>query len=269
MEHRKLGEGGVEVSAVGLGTWQVLDVRGPAEEDRHEVVRTALEAGVTLFDSSPMYGEAERVLGDALREHGRDRATVATKVWTSDDGEAEPDRTSPGLLRRARRALPGPQPRRHTEAAGDAGALEGRRQGPLRRRHPLFALRLPAVDGRDAERARGLRPGPVQRRRRRRRRRGVAARRRARSRRDRDGPPRLRPPRPERAPGGRPSPPPRVRGRDVGPGAPEVRTLRPARHLRHPGHELSGARAGERPRGRAALLREEEREYVGQLVRSR
>lgn len=89
MERRRLGEGGVEVSAVGLGTWQVLDVRGPAEEDRHEVVRSALDAGVTLFDSSPMYGEAERVLGDALQEHGRDRAQVATKVWTSDDREAE------------------------------------------------------------------------------------------------------------------------------------------------------------------------------------
>lgn len=89
MEHRRLGNDGIEVSAVGLGTWRVLDVRGPAEEDRHEVVRAALDAGVTLFDSSPMYGEAERVLGDALRKHGRDRATVATKVWASDDGDAE------------------------------------------------------------------------------------------------------------------------------------------------------------------------------------
>lgn len=74
---------------MGLGTWQVLDVRGREEEARHEVVGAALEAGTTLFDSSPMYGEAERVLGDALKEHGRDRATVATKVWTSDDREAE------------------------------------------------------------------------------------------------------------------------------------------------------------------------------------
>ena len=74
---------------MGLGTWQVLDVRGREEESRHEVVRAALEAGANLFDSSPMYGEAERVLGDALREYGRERAIVATKVWTSDDGEAE------------------------------------------------------------------------------------------------------------------------------------------------------------------------------------
>jgi len=79
----------VEVPAIGLGTWQVLDVRGPEEESRHEVVRAALEEDANLFDSSPMYGEAERVLGDALRKFGRDRAIVATKVWTSNDREAE------------------------------------------------------------------------------------------------------------------------------------------------------------------------------------
>ena len=56
---------------MGLGTWQVLDVRGSEEEARHEVVRVALEEDANLFDSSPMYGEAERVLGDALRKFGR------------------------------------------------------------------------------------------------------------------------------------------------------------------------------------------------------
>jgi aryl-alcohol dehydrogenase-like predicted oxidoreductase len=89
LERRTLGESGIQVPVVGLGTWQVLDVRGREEASRHEVVRAALEEGANLFDSSPMYGEAERVLGDALQEHGRDRAIVATKVWTSNDGEAE------------------------------------------------------------------------------------------------------------------------------------------------------------------------------------
>jgi aryl-alcohol dehydrogenase-like predicted oxidoreductase len=90
MQRRRLGRSDVEVSAVGLGTWQVLDVRGREQEEaRHEVVRAALDAGITLFDSSPMYGEAERVVGDALKRYARDLATVATKVWTSDDREAE------------------------------------------------------------------------------------------------------------------------------------------------------------------------------------
>jgi aryl-alcohol dehydrogenase-like predicted oxidoreductase len=89
VERRRLGESGLEVPTIGLGTWQVLDVRGREETSRHEVVRAALEEGANLFDSSPMYGEAERVLGDALRRHGRDRTIVATKVWTSNDREAE------------------------------------------------------------------------------------------------------------------------------------------------------------------------------------
>ena len=90
MQHRRLGNSGMEVPAVGLGTWQVLDVRGREQEEaRQEVVEAALESGINLFDSSPMYGEAERVLGGALKKYGRDRATVATKVWTSDDREAE------------------------------------------------------------------------------------------------------------------------------------------------------------------------------------
>jgi aryl-alcohol dehydrogenase-like predicted oxidoreductase len=51
------------------------------------VVDAALAAGTDLFDSSPMYGEAERVLGQAL-EGRRDRALVATKVWTAERDEA-------------------------------------------------------------------------------------------------------------------------------------------------------------------------------------
>jgi aryl-alcohol dehydrogenase-like predicted oxidoreductase len=56
VQRRRLGHSNVEVSAVGLGTWQVLDVRGREQEEarRQEVVRAALDAGTTLFDSSPM-----------------------------------------------------------------------------------------------------------------------------------------------------------------------------------------------------------------------
>ncbi|HET9494688.1 MAG TPA: aldo/keto reductase [Chloroflexia bacterium] len=82
MERRVLGRSGIEVPVVGMGTWQTFDVRGEAEEGaRRMVVDAALDAGADLFDSSPMYGEAERVLGLAL-EGRRDQAIVATKVWT-------------------------------------------------------------------------------------------------------------------------------------------------------------------------------------------
>ncbi len=55
-----------------------------------EVVGSALDAGVRVFDSSPMYGAAEASLGDALRER-RAGATVATKIWTSsvDEGRRQ------------------------------------------------------------------------------------------------------------------------------------------------------------------------------------
>jgi aryl-alcohol dehydrogenase-like predicted oxidoreductase len=84
---RPFGSTGVDVPVIGYGTWQVLDVRGAAEASRQEVVRAALDAGSTVLDSSPMYGEAERVLGDAIQGR-RDEAFVATKVWTPDDAQA-------------------------------------------------------------------------------------------------------------------------------------------------------------------------------------
>ncbi len=49
-------------------------------------VDEALEAGANLFDSSPMYGPAERLLGQALAGR-RDRVFVATKVWATSAGE--------------------------------------------------------------------------------------------------------------------------------------------------------------------------------------
>jgi aryl-alcohol dehydrogenase-like predicted oxidoreductase len=81
MDRRKLGRAGMEVPVVGVGTWQAFDGRGRRDEERVEgQVTEALEAGANLFDSSPMYGNAERVLGAALQGR-RDRALVATKVW--------------------------------------------------------------------------------------------------------------------------------------------------------------------------------------------
>ncbi|MDP8955381.1 MAG: aldo/keto reductase [Actinomycetota bacterium] len=82
MELRRLGQTGLTVPAVGAGTWRVFDVRGQKAELRvRDQVTEALSVGANLFDSSPMYGNAERVLGQAL-EGRREDAVVATKVWT-------------------------------------------------------------------------------------------------------------------------------------------------------------------------------------------
>jgi aryl-alcohol dehydrogenase-like predicted oxidoreductase len=87
MEHRVLGKTGLRVPAVGMGTWRTFDVRGEESEQRsHAIVDEALAVGAGFIDSSPMYGEAERVLGSALRGR-RDAALIATKIWAQTPAE--------------------------------------------------------------------------------------------------------------------------------------------------------------------------------------
>src|SRR6059058_2634856 len=70
-----------------MGTWQTFDVHGDEGVVRsRRVTDAALAAGARVFDSSPMYGAAERVLGATL-EGRRDDAFVATKIWTHDAAE--------------------------------------------------------------------------------------------------------------------------------------------------------------------------------------
>lgn len=91
METRRLGSSGLEVPAVGMGTWSTFDVSGDAaERNATAVVDEALAAGASFFDSSPMYGEAERVLGRTL-EGRRASAQVATKIWarTAEEGAVQ------------------------------------------------------------------------------------------------------------------------------------------------------------------------------------
>jgi aryl-alcohol dehydrogenase-like predicted oxidoreductase len=89
MEPRTLAPGLV-VPVVGLGTWSVFDVGPAGQPTADRVVETMLEHGCRLFDSSPMYGRAERVLGAALGGRCRE-AVIATKVWTSsvEEGKAQ------------------------------------------------------------------------------------------------------------------------------------------------------------------------------------
>ena len=81
MERRRLGNTGIVVPAVGLGTFRVFNATTDAARARCEaVVDAALDGDANLFDSSPMYGEAESVLAASLGDR-RDEAIVTTKVW--------------------------------------------------------------------------------------------------------------------------------------------------------------------------------------------
>lgn len=81
IEERRLGP------IVGLGTWNTF---GSDARNAGEVVGAALEAGVRVFDSSPMYRGAEQSLGHALAAR-REDAVVATKIWAPsvEEGRAQ------------------------------------------------------------------------------------------------------------------------------------------------------------------------------------
>lgn len=84
MERRELGTTGWAVSEVGLGTWNIGGDWGDvSDEAGRDVVRTALDAGITFVDTADVYGDgrSERHVAHVLDERdARDDVVVATKV---------------------------------------------------------------------------------------------------------------------------------------------------------------------------------------------
>jgi aryl-alcohol dehydrogenase-like predicted oxidoreductase len=82
MQKRYLGKSGLEVSALGLGCMGLSHGYGPATDTRQavELIRAAVERGVTFFDTAEVYGPYlnEEVVGEALKPF-RDRVVIATK----------------------------------------------------------------------------------------------------------------------------------------------------------------------------------------------
>jgi len=77
---------GEELPAVGIGSWQRFDVPASDRAGRENctaVLREFFDLGGGLVDSSPMYGQAQDAIGEALREIGATPTLFsATKVWT-------------------------------------------------------------------------------------------------------------------------------------------------------------------------------------------
>jgi aryl-alcohol dehydrogenase-like predicted oxidoreductase len=104
MQKRKLGMCNLEVSAIGLGCMGLSYGYGPAtdRQDAIKLIRSAVELGVTFFDTAEAYGPFanEELVGEALAPF-RDRVVIATKFgFRSGDANAGLD-SRPERIRRS------------------------------------------------------------------------------------------------------------------------------------------------------------------------
>ena len=82
MKTRRLGNGPLEVTELSFGTWLTV-AGGVGRAQAIGCIQAALDHGIRLFDTANQYGagEAERVLGEALKPYARDRYMIATKLY--------------------------------------------------------------------------------------------------------------------------------------------------------------------------------------------
>src|SRR5947199_3262135 len=89
MQKRNVGNGNLEVSALGLGCMGLSFGYGPAVEREHgiKLIRSAVDLGVTFFDTAEIYGPYtnEELVGEALAPV-RDRVVIATKFGFKIEG---------------------------------------------------------------------------------------------------------------------------------------------------------------------------------------
>lgn len=106
MQKRYLGKSGLEVSALGLGCMGLSHGYGPATDTCQavELIRVAVERGVTFFDTAEVYGPYlnEEVVGEALQPF-RDRVVIATKFGFTfgDDNKQQVLNSRPEHIRQA------------------------------------------------------------------------------------------------------------------------------------------------------------------------
>lgn len=78
MKTRKLGNGGLEVSALGFGAMGLSFPNAPTKEESIKLIRSAVEQGITFFDTAQAYGDNELLVGEALQPL-RKEVVIATK----------------------------------------------------------------------------------------------------------------------------------------------------------------------------------------------
>lgn len=104
MKQRKLGKNGLVTSEMGFGCMGLNYHRGPAQDPKEmiEVVHSAIDAGITMFDTAEVYGPFtnEELVGDALYGK-RDKVQIATKGGFKIDGLKNEVDSSPETIRAA------------------------------------------------------------------------------------------------------------------------------------------------------------------------
>lgn len=110
MKKRTLGNSGVEVSAIGLGCMGISFSYGTplSTQDGVALIRSAVEKGVTFFDTAEVYGPFtnEEVVGQALRPF-RDQVVIATKFGFDIDPDTRENRGVTSRPERIRQAVEG------------------------------------------------------------------------------------------------------------------------------------------------------------------
>jgi aryl-alcohol dehydrogenase-like predicted oxidoreductase len=104
VQKRKLGQSGLEVTAIGLGCMGMSHAYGPPP-DKSEMIsllRTAVDRGVTFFDTAEVYGPLtnEELLGEGLAPV-RDRVVIATKFGIRIEGGQQLVDSRPEVIRRS------------------------------------------------------------------------------------------------------------------------------------------------------------------------
>ena len=98
MKTRKLGNSGLEVSAIGLGCMGMSFGLGPAKDKQDMIllIRSAVERGVTFFDTAEVYGPFtnEELVGEAI-DPFRESVVIATKFGFNIDPDGTQHQTPP------------------------------------------------------------------------------------------------------------------------------------------------------------------------------
>lgn len=127
MRYRPLGQSGIQASVIGLGAWAIGGWRwgGTDEAESIAAIQTAIDEGINLIDTAPVYGfgVSEKIIGKAIRGR-RDKVVLATKcglAWDVPPGKGDYYFESPdpveNVPRRVHRYLGPDSVRRELEAS--------------------------------------------------------------------------------------------------------------------------------------------------------